>query len=106
MPAHSSGLLASRSARLQPFLEGTLCLAGGASGWKASDTNVFVEVRPVDAFATTDQTPVRTLRGRPMSKAGVPRQRDANGAAVDEIDDQSIVCDGHLLSKGRPQLAR
>jgi hypothetical protein len=76
------------------------------SGEKARDTNVFVEIGPVDAFATTDQTPVRTLRDRPVSKAGVPRQRDANGAAIDEIDDQSIVPDGHLLSKRRPQLTR
>jgi hypothetical protein len=99
-------LLASHSTGLEPSSEGTLCLAGRAAGKKASDTNVFVEIRPVDAFATPDQAPVPPLRRRAVGKTRVPGQGHAYGPAIDEIDDQSIFRDRHLLGKRRPQLTR
>ena len=83
-----------------------LCLARRPTGEKASDADVFVEIRPVDAFPAPDQPPVRTLGGRPMYKARVPGQGHANGSAVDEVNHQRVVRDCHLLGKRRPQLTR
>lgn len=102
----SSGLSASRSAGVEPTLEGALCLGGRAAGKKASHANVFVEIGPVDAFAAPDQAPVHTLRGRAMGKTRVPGQGHADGSAVDEIDDQSLFRDRHALGKRRPQVTR
>ena len=102
----SNDLLASRSAGFEPFREGALCLAGGATGKKAGNADVFVQVGPVDTFAAPDQAPVRALRSCPICKTWVPGQRHADGSAIDKVDNQSFLCDDHLLSKCRPQFTR
>jgi len=90
---HRSRFVSEPLGARRSISEGSLVSRPRGARQGTSDTDVFVEIRPVDALAATDQTPVRTLRGRPVSKARVPRQGYADGPAVDEIDDQSIFRD-------------
>ena len=106
MPARSSGLLASRWAGLEPSSEGVLCLAGRPADEKASDTDVFVKIRPVNALSTAYQPPVGAFRGCPMCETGIPRQWHAHRSAVDEIDDQSVFRDLHALRECLAQITR
>src|SRR5205085_5469035 len=87
MPGRSSDPLASSLAGLQPSSEGCLSLAGRPTGEKACDTNVFVEIRPVSAFATADQAPIGTFGRRRMCEPWVPWQRHTHRAAIDQVDD-------------------
>jgi hypothetical protein len=100
------GLLASGLAGLQPPSERALCLARRPAGEKARNVNIFVEIGPMDAFASPDQAPIRAFGRRPMCKAGVPRQGHAHTSTVDKVDDQGIVRDRDVLGDRRPQVTR
>ena len=104
MPDRSSGWLASSWAGLQPSSERVLCLAGSPAGEKASDTDVFLKIRPVNALSTAYQPPVGAFCGRPMCETGIPQQWHAHRSAVDEINDQSILRDCHGLGERLPQI--
>jgi hypothetical protein len=61
----------------------------GWLGWpaqQASDAQVFVDVRPVDAFAFAEEFEIPALIGRSVQKSREPSQRDRDLAAVGEQD--------------------
>jgi hypothetical protein len=92
--------------RLQPLSERGLALTRRSASEKAGDADIFVEVGPVNAFAPADQSPMFTFRRCPVREARVPWQRHAHGAAVDEIDDQGVLGDGHPLGQRGADLTR
>ncbi len=51
----------------------------------------------MNAFAVADEAPLRSFRARAVCKPGIPRQRHAHGATIDQIDDECIVGDDDLL---------
>lgn len=102
----SSVLLASGLAGLQPSPERRLCFARRAASEETGDADVFVKIRPVHAFAATDQAPIRAFRRCCMREPWVPQQRYADGAPVDEIDDEGVLSDGYLLRQRRARLTR
>jgi hypothetical protein len=57
------------------------------------DADVFVERGPVDAVATSDQTPVTPLGWVPVKQARVPGQRYDERASVFEINAEVIRAD-------------
>jgi len=57
---------------LKPPPERILALARSATGQKAFDAYVLVQVAPVDAFASADQCPIRALRSVPCARRGEP----------------------------------
>ncbi|MGH2670402.1 MAG: hypothetical protein ACRDH5_15030, partial [bacterium] len=74
----SSVLSSSGRAGVQPSSERGLRLPRRSASEKTGDIDVFVEVGPVNAFATADQTPIGAFRRCPMRQARVPRQRYAH----------------------------
>ena len=60
----------------------------------------------MNAFAATDQAPIRAFRRCSVREAWVPQQRYADGTPVAEIDDESVLSDGYLLSQRRARLTR
>jgi hypothetical protein len=53
-----------------------------APGDKAGDTDVLIEVRPVNALAATDEAPIGTLGGGPVGQTREPTEWHRNRAAV------------------------
>ena len=92
----SIAMLASVSV-LQPSAQGGVCLARAAAGKKTLDTDVLVQVRPVNTFALPDESPMRAFGLVPMRQPRIPRQRDTDASAVDKIDDKGVIREGHPL---------
>jgi hypothetical protein len=61
------------------------------------NANILVKVRPVDALATPDETPLRTLTGRAMSEPRVPGKRNSQGTTIIQINDERVARDLDVL---------
>ena len=80
--------------------------AGGATilgnsrttSWHAVEhavrTQIFVDVRPVNAVAIANQRPVRPLGRRGLREAPRPGERNANDTTIDEVGRNVLV--GHF----------
>jgi len=76
-------------------------LAGALIPWlrsrhtpkKALDAEVFVDFRPMNAFAVTEELPVPALLIRSGEEAREPDQRHRDSAAVGETDDELGRCE-------------
>ena len=80
----------------QPSAQRALCLARAAAGKQTLDTDVLVQIRPVNTFALPDESPMRAFGLVPMRQARVPRQWDTDAPAVDEIDNKGVIrCGGY-----------
>jgi hypothetical protein len=90
----------------EPLLERMLALRRRPADEQVLDTDVFVEVWPVDPSPLADQPPATPFRDRAVEEAGIPGQRRRNGAAVGQLDRQRVICNGHRCRRGRPDVDR
>lgn len=58
---------------------------------------ILVQLGPVDAVATRAGLPGGPLLGSGVEQAGVPGERDRDGAAVDQVDREGGVVAAHVL---------
>jgi hypothetical protein len=63
---------------VQPAPKRRLTLTRLASRQQAYHTNILIQVRPVNAHATANKTPIDPLRRCPMRQTREPRQRHSN----------------------------
>src|SRR5690606_9261943 len=68
------------------------------------DRDIFVDERPMDAYARTDQFPAAALADRCRREARIPREWDGQDTPIAELDDQGIA--GHLDVRCRCRLSR
>ena len=98
--------LASAVTTRQPSLQRALCFAGGAAGKKADYTDVFVQVRPMNSFAPSDEAPVATFARGAMRQSWIPSDGHTDGSTVHEVDDERVVGDRHVLGQRGAQFTR
>lgn len=77
----------------EPPLQRFCRLARPAPHQKILDFKVLVEVRPVDAGASSDELPVGSFHRCPVSQAGVPRDWHGEDTAVHEVDDKGFLAE-------------
>ena len=65
---------------------------------QAFDADVLVDVRPMNSLAGSDETKVRSLRGRGLGQPPGPGQRHADDAPVGQIGDDLILGHAYLLN--------
>ena len=58
---------------------------------------VFIDVWPVHALASSDWPPVGALRRRCLGQSPGPRERDADHATVGKMRDDLVLGDLHIL---------
>ena len=90
------------AAFLQPALERLLALAGRFAKHQALDADVFVQVRPVDAFAAPNQPPVVPFLRRAVLQARKPRERRSHVTPVGKFDTQRFAGHAHVFCERRP----
>lgn len=78
-------------AALEPPTQGRLRFTGTSSSEKTLDTDVFVQIGPVNALAFADQPPVSPVGVATMCKPWIPRQRNGDGAPIDELNHQRVL---------------
>jgi hypothetical protein len=76
---------------MEPAPKGRLDLAGPTARQQAFHADILVQVRPMDSYAATNETPIGPLRWRPVRQARKPSQRHGNGPAIGKIDDQRLI---------------
>lgn len=62
----------------------------GRAAQQAVGAQIFVDLRPVDAVAAAGGLPLGALFRRGGEEAWIPGERDGDGAAVHQIDDQAV----------------
>ena len=72
---------------------GALSLRRACSAKDARNTQVLIDLRPVNPFAFADELPIISLIGCRMKQARIPNQRSRNPASIDEMHGELIV--GH-----------
>ena len=60
-------------------------------------TDVFIQIRPVNALTFPNEAPVCPLRMATMRESWVPRQRNAEGPTIDKVNNQSVLSEGYAL---------
>ena len=85
------------SSTLEPAAQGSLRFPRTPACQKTFDADVFVEVRPVDSLAFTDQTPVSSFGLATMRQSRVPRERDGDRTPIEQVHYQGIVGKLHPL---------
>ena len=78
----SSVSLASVLATLQPSSQRTLCFAGKAAGQKAYDTDVLVQIGPMDPFAASNEPPVAVFARAAVCQSWKPGDGHTDGSTV------------------------
>jgi len=68
--------------------------------------DIFIKLRPMNAFALTDQAPVVPLLGPAMQQSGIPGQGHGNRSPVDQVNPEGILGHGHMLHRGDARLNR
>jgi len=76
-------------------LERALTLSRGPSKNDSFDTDIFVKIRPMNSFSSTDEAPVVSFLHIAVQKARKPRQRDSNRAAIIKIYSQAVIGNGN-----------
>jgi len=79
----------------------TVLIAGTFLGWaaqQAGDTQVFVNIGPVNAFPFAEDFEILALGGSGVEKPGEPSQRDRYLAPVSEQHSQLVLTDRDLTS--------
>jgi hypothetical protein len=70
---------------------------GSASSLQETrDRNIFVDVGPVYAMPTADQTPIAALVWRRVCKARKPGERRGKLAAISQRDYDLVLCHRHI----------
>ena len=72
-----------------------MTLARSPTCEKALDADVFIQIRPMNSLASTDQSPVLQLRGSGMRKPREPRKWSHDGSSVREIYGERIIAYRH-----------
>jgi len=67
------------------------------AGKHALDTEVFIDVGPMDALAGANQTKVCSLLGGRLRETPRPSERDADDPAVCETRDDLVLGDADVL---------
>ena len=91
--------LASRFPPLEPKAKRFLCLTGSATRQETRHADIFIQLRPMDTFASRDQTPVGALRWCSVRQAREPGKRHRDRPAIREVRNQSVVANAYTLSK-------
>ncbi len=68
-----------------------MALARSAAREQAFDTDIFIQIRPVNSLAPRDQSPVVPLGGFAMRKARKPRERSRDGPSVRQVYGERII---------------
>jgi hypothetical protein len=76
---------------VQPAIEGGLAFAAVSSGEESFDADVFVELRPFDRVAVTEEFPVVAFVGGCMVQSGIPVEGDRELATIGEVDGEGGV---------------
>jgi hypothetical protein len=74
--------------------------SGAASGKKTLDTQIFVNLGPVNPLAVTKQFPLSARLGARGKESGEPDERNREGATVREPYRQLVFGDGYGSRKG------
>src|SRR6266542_2817272 len=72
------------------------CFLGWARGYSQQHppgTDVFIDVRPMNPFAVSDNLKAVALRRRRPGQPPRPRQRNADGPPVGELGDDDVLGD-------------
>lgn len=65
------------------------------------DTDILIEIRPVDAFAFADETPVFSFLGGRVTESRIPRDRDRDHAAIAQLNDQFSIRESDVSQNRR-----
>ena len=76
---------------LRPTRERSLALARWTPGQQTLDTQILVQVGPVDACTSADQPQVASLLPRCVHQPGIPGQRHGDGAPIAEVSRESVL---------------
>lgn len=90
---------------LEPAAKGVLRFARSAARQQALHADVFVQFRPVDSFATGDETPVVPFGRSSVRQTREPRKRHGDRAAVGEIRNEGILSDTHATRQRGPEFS-
>jgi len=77
-------------------LQGSGAFAGWNTQEKVLNTDVFIQVRPMDTFAVTDQAKILAFFRRAMEKARKVGQWDREDTSILQFYDESIILDTYL----------
>jgi hypothetical protein len=91
-------------ARIEPSAKRRLRLTGSAAREETLHADIFIQIRPMDALATRDQTPVGALLWSPMRQTGEPGEWRRDRSAIRKIQDQSIITYAYVLGQRLPEL--
>jgi hypothetical protein len=65
---------------------------------KAFDTNILVQVDPVNTFSTSDEAPVVSFCNGTVVESRIPCERDRDCSAIDEVNCERVCRYFHRLS--------
>ncbi len=71
-----------------------LTFPGGLSKQDIFETDVFIQVGPVDTFSLPDKAPVISLLQGAVEEPWIPGKSRGNGATIIEINDQAVQASG------------
>jgi hypothetical protein len=91
--------LAGQSPLPEPPAKRLLRLAGFATRQETRHADIFIQLRPVDALATSNQTPVGALRWRPACQSREPSEGHRDRPAIREVNGQSIIAYAYALGQ-------
>jgi hypothetical protein len=86
----ADGMLASLP-RFEPPAQRCLRFARPSAGKKAFDTDVLIEVGPMNALSLTNESPIRAFRLVAMCESGAPRHRHRNRPTINKMDYERVL---------------
>lgn len=81
----------------KPPAQRRLCFTGPSTSKKAFDTDVLIEIWPMNSFALPNESPIRPFPLASMCEPRVPGHGHRDRPAIDEIDYQRVLSDRHTL---------
>ncbi len=87
-------------ARFKPTLERRLRLPASSARDQSFSADVFVEIRPFDGVAATQQSKVGAFNFTGVFQTRIPRQRDCQCAPISEGNVKSIALERHIHRGG------
>ena len=101
-----SSFIESSLLHREPPAKGLLTLPGRPSRKESFNTDILVQVRPVDTLSPTNEPPIAPLFFSGMYQSGIPGQWDSDSPAISKLYGQRILREGNLTCVRYPNLNR
>jgi hypothetical protein len=83
-----------------------LAFSRGLAEKQIANTDIFVQVRPMNSFSSADEAPAAALLSHTVQKPRIPSQRNGNRPAIGKLHRQSVLGDNDVLHPGFPDFSR